>query len=124
MTTTCTECNGSGEYVGFTSRQRCETCRGTGKLNGATDALKSVFDFNDIRHKGEPISCDMPQIVVGTMIHIYDADWYEAEVFEIQQRQIFAATLCDTFTIPANDPTFNLTQNQWEYIKAGTPVWP
>lgn len=143
----CPECNGTGEYVGFNSREECKPCRGTGAKDGITDALKSVFDFNDVRPKGDPIigrddvdlydyfneipigdpqPCVLgePQITIGTIIHVYDGGWYEAEVQDIKNKVIHATDPCNTFHIPANGPAWNLTQGRWEYIKAGTPVWP
>ncbi len=72
---------------------------------------------------------------MGDIIHVYDADWYEAEIVEIYQTvstssvtspvtMLRADYTCGSFRIPLLAPCWNDTQKRWEYIKAGTPVWP
>lgn len=135
----CPDCNGTGEYVGFNSREECASCRGTGAKDGITDALQSVLDFNnDIGHdeidlydyvnsmNGSVNQATIPpgpQITIGTKIYVYDAGWYEVEVVDIKNKTIHATDPSNAFFIPANGPVWNATQARWEYIKSGTPIW-
>lgn len=149
MSERCQECNGTGEYVGFTRRERCGACNGTGTKDGMTDALSSILRANmnigkPSRHHQEcndAMGCHpdcvaqevfidgsggawMPQINIGTIIHVYDAGWHHPQVVEVKNKTIKAESATDTFFIPANGPVWNLTQHRWEFIKCGTPVWP
>ena len=69
-----------------------------------------------------------PKLNIGDIIHIYDAGWHEAKVisffFDHGEEMVCADTPCDRFRIRTNRLTYNLTQQRWEHIKAGTPVWP
>ncbi len=111
---TCPDCNGKGTYQGFnTAVEPCGNCNGVGKLGASKeDALQSVFDYNIT-----------PRIVVGTPIYIYDAGWHESFVIEVFSKFYKTKTPCDTFRIPKARLTYNMTQDRWEHIRHGTPVW-
>lgn len=70
----------------------------------------------------------MPELKVGDIIHIYDAGWHEAEVtnrwLQHGKEMVRADAPCDSFRIPYYEMSYNVTQGRWEYIRAGTPVWP
>ena len=110
----CPDCYGKGTYQGFNTRvMPCDTCHGRGSLGvEKKDTLQSMFDSNI-----------MPRIVPGVAIYIYDAGWHETFVTTVFEHFYTTKSPCDTFRIPKNRLTFNLTQNRWEYIRCGTPVW-
>ena len=54
----CPDCKGSGKYRGAFVEEDCHRCGGAGSLLDKQKALDSVFDYNDIRSKGQPISSD------------------------------------------------------------------
>ena len=113
-------------------------------LPGWMEDYKDEINLDDLRPKGggiifSPEECDRingvtPELKVGSLIHVYDADWYEAEVVEIYQTvrpsnmnpvtMIRADYTCGSFRIPLLDPCCNDTQKRWEYIRSGTHIWP
>lgn len=78
--------------------------------------------------------CDginLPEIQVGTIIHVFDGDWYAPEVTHIATCPInggpgviYAEDPCNRFRILYTYLAFNLTLYRWEFIKSGTPVYP
>jgi len=133
MTKKCPDCKGGGTYQGFNTKpEPCSKCHGLGKVDtDKKDALESVFNFNNPEGKSKMDSL-LSKIVVGTPIYVYDAGWHEAFVMRIScnpndsadlTKTYIAKSACDTFNIPHRGVTFNITQNRWEFIKCGTPVW-
>ena len=149
----CTDCNGSGRYVSCFTDEPCQRCGGSGRersKNPKADVLKSMFDAQPKRYLDafdHAEECDkvvsltrapdvngqgtiLPEIVIGTTIHVFDCDWYQAEVTHIYQASrgghdvtmIRADAPCDTFRMMLTAMSFNVTKNRWEFIKAGTPV--
>ena len=132
----CPDCNGKGVYQGFTTVGPCDRCRGVGKLDVTKeDALQSMLDFNaprrsaDITHLINPCKDidigmnQLPRIVVGTAVYIYAAGWHETFVVGVFSNFFKTENACETFRIPKDKLTYNLTQNRWEHIRHGTPVW-
>jgi len=119
MSTVCPDCNGKGTYQGFNTKpEPCSKCHGVGKVNTTkSDTLESVFDFN----VGN--GAVMPVLVTGTAIHVYDAGWHTVFVLKDGNGIYEAGNKTETFYIPHGDVVFNITQNRWECIKSGTPVW-
>tara|TARA_R110002094_G_scaffold16428_2_gene27955 strand:- start:141 stop:536 length:396 start_codon:yes stop_codon:yes gene_type:complete len=130
MSEVCSDCGGKGTYQGFnTKTEPCSRCHGVGKLNVTKgDALESVFNFNGIRGdkrqlEGYGRDVIIPTLVVGTPIFVYDAGWNEVFVLRDQNEIYETGNKTETIYIPHDDVVFNLTQNRWECIKSGTPVW-
>lgn len=125
----CPDCNGKGTYQGFnTALEPCGKCRGVGKLDVTKkDALQSVFDHSSIgRNPCKDIDVGMnylPRVVVGTAVYIYAAGWHETFVVGVFSNFYKTENACETFRIPKDKLTYNLTQNRWEHIRHGTPVW-
>ena len=68
----------------------------------------------------------LPELQISDIIHVYDAGWYEAEVVSIDlSGEIMARSAHNIFMWSGvHQLNYNLTQNRWEYIRAGTPVYP
>ena len=125
MSEVCSDCGGKGTYQGFnTKTEPCSRCHGTGKLKVTKDdALRDVF-----KKSKQLVECHdkvflMPKIVLGTCIHVYDAGWNAVFVLRDQNEIYETGNKTETIYIPHDDVVFNLTQNRWECIKSGTPVW-
>ncbi len=74
-----------------------------------------------------------PELKVGDIVHVYDNGWYEATVDSFKRSPgrltvyiilSFARKMISGYVLDSFDLNYNLTQNQWEYVRAGTPVYP
>ncbi len=146
----CPDCKGSGEYIGARIVEPCAKCKGRGELNPDgtplklpkwMDKYKDQIEFNpkvskkpdltveeleELLKDGFTKNSPTPKLKVGDIIHIYDAGWCEAEVISIDSAGGITARsaydICMWSGVRQLD--YNLTQNRWEYIRSGTPVYP
>jgi len=125
MSEVCSDCNGKKTYQGFNTKlEPCSRCHGTGRLDVTNnDALRDVFEKSK-----QLVECHdkvflMPKIVLATPIHVYDAGWHTVFVLRDNNNVYEAGNKTETFYIPHGDVVFNMTQNRWECIRGGTPIW-
>jgi hypothetical protein len=98
---------------------------GVGKLDDP-DPYGSIARANYV-HGQDPLK-------VGDSLYVFDCDWYETTVTRKYNSGsngtppnimwIDADGVYSSFIMPLSDICWNLTQGRWEYIRAGTPVWP
>ena len=149
----CPDCKGGGEYIGAGTiePEKCHRCKGVGELNDdgtvidpKAKALDSVFNSNlpdwmedykdeigDLKLgevKTYEYTAKVPKLKIGDTVHVFDADWYEAEVVHFGTYQgmniVRADYVCGRFFINVDDVCWNDTQKRWEHIRSGTPLWP
>lgn len=145
----CPDCKGSGVYQGLGAPGPCQACGGAGEFIGIkvdlendvypkgtckadwdqlAEALKTCEDADRVINiKAKPGVVHSP--IEGELVYVYDAGWYEAEIKSVYdggvrgERMVKADHTCGMFRIPVKDICWNITDNRWEHIRSGTPVW-
>lgn len=142
----CLRCKGLGEIGPGAShaaekRSRDKALDSLFEANKLPDWMedhKDEIDLDEIRNpcKEIPLGFDgsdmssgepglLPKLKIGDHIHVFDAGWTVAEVTNIGPNGIVALAPCDRFYWKSiGELSYNVTRGQWEYIRAGTPVWP
>ena len=123
----CDECKGSGKYRGLSIVEPCRKCGGVGRLTSSNnEVLDSILDMQphtDITWHFERKFKTPSELQVGDVVWIYDANWYETIVRDIEQNSIIILHyLHGAFEIHRNLIGWNVTHQRFEYIRSGTPA--
>ena len=139
----CPDCKGSGVYQGLGAPEDCQACGGAGEFAGISvdvypegikkedwDELSKSFKLN-ITQKDDITFIEgngAPNLKIGEMVYIYDASWYEGKAAHLYEnihggQMVRVDSNGGIFRIATKNICWNLTENRWEYIRSGTPVW-
>ena len=138
----CKTCMGAGSFIGVhidlpetfthpivkhpypkeTTKEDWDKLAEAMKTNGRL----IVTDANDvtvIKGKGAV------DLQVGEPVHVFDSGWFDTVVDNIfysragNQTMARVSYACGTMQIPIQNICWNITDDRWEYIRSGTPVW-
>ena len=124
----CPDCRGNGKYVGARVVEDCRLCKGLGELkeDGTHLDIANLPEWMRDHVNEKDLAAPLK---VGSIIYVYDCDWYKTRIIHFgidsQGREILRADhIYGRFFILKSKLTFNVTQQRWEFICSGTPVWP
>ena len=143
----CEDCKGTGRYVGLRESGDCQSCQGTGRglmkldvikptqteedavdamnaMRGMAPRRSAIIPLQPIRSPNNPTT----QLGVGDTVHVYDGEWIETVVMQITDRPTFTEVLAiyhhGNIKMRGHNICWNVTQQRYEYIRSGTPVYP
>lgn len=143
----CGDCNGTGIYQGLGALEDCQACKGHGSFIGVEMEIESTYPKNtkkedwdelaesfkkQIRDDADDITLikgkGAPGLQVGETVYVYNAGWYEGKAEHIYEnmhggQMVRVDHSGGVFRMAIKNICWNITEDRWEYIRSGTPVW-